>query len=93
MATTTVIGDVQTGSTFQYTNRVILPEDVASTTSYADLTDLEFYAKAGNVYRFRVTVMTTALQQLMVTQYQLMVQQRQHSWLIKARNQLVQQQK
>ena len=59
MATTTVIGDVQTGSTFQYTNRVILPEDVASTTSYADLTDLEFYAKAGNVYRFRVTVMTT----------------------------------
>lgn len=59
MATTTVNGDVQTGSTFQYTNRVILPEDVASTTSYADLTDLEFYAKAGNVYRFRVTVMTT----------------------------------
>ena len=59
MATTTVSGDVQTGATFQYTNRVVLPADVASTTSYADLTDLEFYAKAGNTYRFRVTVMTT----------------------------------
>ena len=59
MATTTVSGDVQTGATFQYTNRVVLPEDVASTTSYADLTDLEFYAKAGNTYRFRLTVMTT----------------------------------
>ena len=64
MATTTVNGDVQTGSTFQYTNRVILPEDVVSTTSYADLTGpdggtLQFYVKAGNVYRFRLTVMTT----------------------------------
>ena len=60
MATTTVSGDVQTGSTFQYANRVVLPADVASTTSYADITDLQFYAKAGNVYRFKFTVMTTA---------------------------------
>jgi len=60
MATTTVSGDVQTGATFQYTNRVVLPADVASTTSYADITDLQFYAKAGNVYRFRFVVMTTS---------------------------------
>ncbi len=59
MATTTVSGDVQTGATFQYTNRVVLPADVTSTTSYADLTGLSFYAKAGNTYRFKFTVMTT----------------------------------
>lgn len=60
MATTSVTGSVQTGAAFQYTNRAIMPADVTSTTSYADLTGLQFYAKAGNVYRFRFTVMTTA---------------------------------
>jgi hypothetical protein len=60
MATTTVTGSVQTGAAFQYTNRAIMPADVTATTSYADLTGLQFYAKAGNVYRFRFTVMTTA---------------------------------
>jgi len=59
MATTTVSGDVQTGATFQYANRVVLPADVTAGTSYADITDLQFYAKAGNVYRFRFVVMTT----------------------------------
>jgi len=59
MATTTVTGDVQVGSTFQYTNRVVMPADVTSTTSYADLTGLSFYAKAGNTYRFKFVVMTT----------------------------------
>jgi len=59
MATTTVSGDVQVGSTFQYTNRVVMPDDVTAGTSYASLTGLEFYAKAGNVYRFRFVVMTT----------------------------------
>ena len=59
MATTTVSGDVQTGATFQYTNRVVLPADVTATASYTDITDLQFYAKAGNVYRFKITVFST----------------------------------